>query len=132
MADLDLPGLAKARAALTSLAKNPRSSHAAQAMKMQLVEALYPEIRAARFAGYSWKKIYDALRENNVRPYMSINCLAEMFSAIDKKYEKETGVKALPRENSNYHGKKKKSPGLGKAQDSIAGFSVIPPEEIIS
>lgn len=106
--EFDAPGLNQARRLLTSLAKAPKASYAGQNIKLALIKALYPEIRAARLAGYSWRSIHKTLREANAQPHMSLNLMCDYFCAIDKQYEKETGVKALPREGYNYRGARKK------------------------
>lgn len=115
MPEFDVPGLGKARMNLTALARNPRASLGASLIKEQLVESLYAEIRAARLAGYSWKRIRAAVLESGVSVRFSAGFLRKSFSEIDKRYEKETGVKALPAET---RGRKKKSPGAGGARDS--------------
>ena len=62
MPEFDVPGLGKARMALTELARNPHASRRQEQMKTQLIESLYTEIRAARMAGYSWKKSWSLSR----------------------------------------------------------------------
>lgn len=111
MAEFDVPGLSKARMALTAMAKQPKLSRAGQ-----LIRALYTEIRAARLAGYSWKSINTALRDAGVKPYLHNNTISSLFHAIDEQCEKETGVKALPAEVTN-NKRKKKSPGVSGARD---------------
>ena len=107
--EFDVPGLSRARMALTALAKTPKASHACNVMKKQLVKTLYAEIRAARIAGYPWKRIHEAIRESRVEPRMSVTYMVKCFCIVDKEYERETGVKALPQEPSQNHIKKRKS-----------------------
>ena len=104
MPDFDVPNIGKARAALTALAKEPRPSRSMSIAKTQLVRALYTEIRQARLAGHTWREIYIAVRDSNVSPRMSVGFLTQKFHEIDKQFERETGVKALPTD-----------PGRGKA-----------------
>ena len=76
MADFDMPGIGRARMGLTELARSPARRGGCAAVKYELVKNLYTEIRAARLA--------------------SVKALAAFFAEIDKRYEAETGVKALP------------------------------------
>ncbi|WP_281679795.1 hypothetical protein [Synergistes jonesii] len=114
MPEFDVPGLGKARMALTELARSPRASRGQEQMKTQLVESLYTEIRAARMAGHSWKKNMESIRKGGVAVRFSPIFLRKSFAEIDKRYEKETGVKALPAETRS---RKKKAPSDG-ARDS--------------
>ncbi|KEJ91113.1 hypothetical protein [Synergistes jonesii] len=96
MPEFDVPGLGRARMALTELARNPRASYGQKQLKTQLIESLYTEIRAARMAGHTWKKIMESIRKSGVVIRFSLVFLQKSFAEIDKRYEKETGVKALP------------------------------------
>lgn len=98
MADLELPGLSSARAALTKLGKTPGNMQGpnARGLRRQIVRELYTEIRSSRIAGHSWKKIAKVFAEAMSVP-MSNYCLRTYFNKIDLEYEKETGVAALPR-----------------------------------
>ncbi len=107
MPEFDVPGLGRARMALTELARSPRASYGQKQMKTQLIESLYTEIRAARMAGHSWKKIMESIRKSGVVVRFSPAFLQKSFAEIDKRYEKETGVKALPAET---RGRKKRAP----------------------
>ncbi|OUO94719.1 hypothetical protein [Cloacibacillus sp. An23] len=95
MADFDMPGLGRARMGLTELARSPAKRGGCNAVKYELVKELYSEIRAARLAGHSWLVIKNSIR-SNVNVLISEKALAEFFAEIDKRYEAETGVKALP------------------------------------
>lgn len=110
MADFDIPGLGYARQALTKLAKGPApsSSKTLTMTKWAMIRELYAELRAARLAGHSWYKIDKALRESGLKPYMSTSFISRAFHAIDLEYEKETGVKALPREAAKGGKRRKK------------------------
>ncbi len=99
MPDFDIPGLGRARQALTALAKSPRSTHGLTAIKKSITKALYTEIRAARLAGYSWASINKAICDSGLQPRLSEKLLAELFREVDKEYERETGVKALLKDN---------------------------------
>lgn len=108
MAEFDLPGIGKARMRLTELSRNPiKRGCTSDSVKHDLVEALYAEIREARIAGHSWKRIRAAIVQDlnlNVSP----NYVSETFTRIDKMHEEKTGVKAL---SSNRKGGRKKGGG---------------------
>ena len=97
MADLDIPGLSSARAALTKLGKTRGNMQGWGRSEMikGIVQELYPEIRSARIAGHSWKKISEALDSTILMP-MSDYALRKYFAIMDLEYEKETGIAALP------------------------------------
>lgn len=95
MADFDMPGIGRARMGLTELARSPARRGGCAAVKRALVKELYTEIRAARLAGHSWEVIKNSIR-GSVDVRISVKALAAFFAEIDKRYEAETGVKALP------------------------------------
>lgn len=97
MADLDIPGLNSARALLTKMGKTRGNMQGWGRSEMikGIVQELYPEIRAARIAGHSWKKISEALDSTILMP-MSDYALRKYFAIVDREYEKETGIAALP------------------------------------
>ena len=107
MADFDMPGIGRARMGLTELARSPARRGGCAKVKYELVRELYTEIRAARLAGHyteiraarlaghSWEVIKNSIR-GNVDVRISVKALAAFFAEIDKRYEAETGVKALP------------------------------------
>ena len=95
MADFDMPGIGRARMGLTELARSPARRGGCAAVKYELVKNLYTEIRAARLAGHSWEVIKNSIR-GSVDVRISVKALAAFFTEIDKRYEAETGVKALP------------------------------------
>ncbi len=109
MADFDIPGLGYARQALVALAKTPRSTHGMTAIKKNITKEPYTEIRAARLAGYSWVSINKAIRDSGLQPQFSEKLLAEFFREVDKEYERETDVKALPRDTQRGGRRKKKT-----------------------
>jgi len=115
MPEFDIPGLGKARMALTELARNPHASRGQEQMKTQFIESLYTEIRAARMAGHSWKKIMESIWKSGVSVRFSASFFRKSFAEIDKRYEKETGVKALPAET---RGRKKRAPSDSGARGS--------------
>ena len=95
MADFDMPGIGRARMGLTELARSPARRGGCSAVKRALVQELYTEIRAARLAWHSWEVIKNSIR-GSVDVRISVKALAAFFAEIDKRYEAETGVKALP------------------------------------
>lgn len=95
MPDFDMPGIGKARVGLTELARSPARRGGCSKVKYELVKELYTEIRAARIAGHSWEVIKNSIR-GSVDVRISVKALAAFFAEIDKRYEAETGVKALP------------------------------------
>lgn len=95
MPDFDMPGIGKARMGLTELARSPARRGGCSKVKYELVKGLYTEIRAARIAGHSWEVIKNSIR-GSVDVRISVKALAAFFAEIDKRYEAETGVKALP------------------------------------
>ena len=116
MADFDMPGIGRARMGLTELARSPSSrSHgeSVQRVKRELVKELYTEIRAARLAGHPWKTIQKAVVKE-IRVSISAPTLAKFFHEIDKRYEAETGVKALPETGAKRkRGRPKKAAACG-------------------
>lgn len=94
MPDFDIPGLGRARMALTLLAKEP-TARGDDEIKRAIIHELYPEIRAARLAGHPWKKIRAAILAD-IKIRISEHGLLVIFAAIDKEYEEKTSVKALP------------------------------------
>lgn len=95
MADFDMPGMGRARMGLTDLARSPARRGGCAAVKRALVKELYTEIRAARLAGHSWEVIKNSIR-GSVDVRISVKALAKFFAEIDRRYEAETGVMALP------------------------------------
>ncbi len=100
MADLDIPGLSSARAALTKLGKTRGNmlGWGRTEIRKEIVRELYTEIRAARITGHSWKKITESLDSTLSTP-MSNFALRKYFTLVDREYEKETGIAALPVRN---------------------------------
>lgn len=109
MPDFDIPGLGYARQALVALAKSPRSMHWMTEIKKNIIKELYTEIRAARLAGYSWASINKAIRDSGLKPQISEKFFMACFREIDKEYERETDVKALPRDTQRGGRRKKKT-----------------------
>lgn len=118
MADFDMPGIGKVRMALTQLAKEPAKNGDNGGIKRALIHELYSEIRAARMAGHSWKKIREAICQDiNIR--LSEPTLVLFFSEIDKEYEIKTGVKALPQRAPQKQKKKMERPRKVVREDEI-------------
>jgi|GEM_PF-4827377 len=67
-----------------------------------------PKYAPRVWLGIRGKKIMESIQKSGVAVRFSPIFLQKSFAEIDKRYEKETGVKALPAET---RGRKKKSPG---------------------
>lgn len=94
MAEFDVPGLRSARVKLTTMAKEPQPNKSS-GITRKIITELYCEIRDARIAGYSWQKIADAIiQATNIK--LTGGGISQLFRALDLKYERETGVEALP------------------------------------
>lgn len=92
-----LPGLLKARGALSSLATKPsKNGTYARLGAHKYIRALYPEIRAARLAGHSYKEIVKRLWEIPEIPKFTASHLATVFKEVDAEWAKETGEPAIP------------------------------------
>ena len=95
--DERLPGLLKARGALTALAAKPsKSGTYARLGAHKYIRALYPEIRAARLAGHSYREIAKKLAEIPDIPKFTPSHLATVFKEVDAEWAKETGAPAIP------------------------------------
>lgn len=93
MADFDIPGIGQARMNLALLADTPVVGQSE--IKRALIDELYVEIRAARIAGHSWRAVAEAIN-SAVKMKISKEMIVSYFRELDKKYEAETGVRALP------------------------------------
>lgn len=92
-----LPGLLKARGALSSLATKPsKSSTSARLGAHKYIRELYPEIRSARLAGHSYREIVRKLAEIPEFPRFTPSHLATVFKEVDAEWAKETGEPAIP------------------------------------
>lgn len=89
-------------------------------MKYELVKNLYTEIRAARLAGHSWEVIKNSIR-GSVDVRISVKALAAFFAEIDKRYEAETGVKALPETGAKRKRGRPKKAAAGGAPECAEG-----------
>ena len=91
------PGILKARGALSSLATKPsKSGTYARLGAHKYIRALYPEIRAARLAGHSYKEIVKRLWEIPEIPKFTASHLATVFKKVDAEWARETGEPAIP------------------------------------
>ena len=89
-----LPGLLKARGALSSLAS--KNGTYARLGAHKYIRALYPEIRAARLAGHSYREIAKKLAEIPEIPKFTASHLATVFKEVDAEWARETGEPAIP------------------------------------
>lgn len=100
--DERLPGLLKARGALTALAAAaPAKNSGARLCVREYVRQLYPEIRAARLAGHAFRGISKKLSETPGVPKISPTYLAAVFADVDVEWAKKTGEPIIPRQKCN-------------------------------
>ena len=91
------PGILKARSVLASLSTKPsKSSRYARTGSHKYIRELYPEIRAARLAGHSYKEIVKRLWEIPEIPKFTASHLATVFKEVDAEWARETGEPAIP------------------------------------
>ena len=91
------PGILKARSALANMSMRPsKSSRYARTGSHKYIRELYPEIRAARLAGHSYKEIVKRLWEIPEIPKFTASHLATVFKEVDAEWSRETGEPAIP------------------------------------
>lgn len=94
MKETVISGVLSCKAALSKLASTP-SKQNTMSHYTRIVEEMYCEIREARGAGHSWNRICLVIEES-LRRKITRSSIAIIFRAVDLKYERETGVPALP------------------------------------
>lgn len=94
MKETEISGVLSCKAALSKLASTPSKQNTI-CHYTRIVEEMYCEIREARGAGHSWNRICLVLEET-LRRKITRSSIAIIFRAVDLKYERETGVPALP------------------------------------
>lgn len=91
---MDLPGGLKARQALVKLAGRPVPKRSWSRVYLY-VEALYPEIRDCKMAGWPWKRIRTELLSIQGIPKFSEKVLIRHFRQVDSAWAEETGEEPL-------------------------------------
>lgn len=123
MSDFEISGLHSLKQQLTLMSRQPRAVRSHNPIAERLIDEIYPELRQAKIAGYSWKDL-SALISDKCKIKLSANTVSKLFRILDLRYEKETGVKALP-VAKKYGGRKK-----AKSTDTKSDPEDETPEEI--
>ena len=96
MSDFEINGLNLLKQALTQMSRSPKTiSRRDPIILIKLMEEIYVEVRQARISGYSWKDLKTVINEK-CKIKLHENTVASVFQELDLKYEKETGIQALP------------------------------------
>ena len=95
MSDFEIAGINSLKQALTQMGRSPKTISRRDPMVLKLMEEIYVEVRQARISGYSWKDLKTVINEK-CKIKLHENTVASVFQELDLKYEKETGVQALP------------------------------------
>ena len=95
MSDFEINGLNLLKQALTQMGRSPKTISRRDPMVLKLMEEIYVEVRQARISGYSWKDLKSVINEK-CKIKLCENTVASVFQELDMKYEKETGIQALP------------------------------------
>ena len=95
MSDFEINGLNLLKQALTQMGRSPKTISRRDPMVLKLMEEIYVEVRQARISGYSWKDLKSVINEK-CKIKLHENTVASVFQELDMKYEKETGIQALP------------------------------------
>ena len=95
MSDFEINGLNLLKQALTQMGRSPKTISRRDPMVLKLMEEIYVEVRQARISGYSWKDLKSVINEK-CKIKLHENTVASVFQELDMKYERETGIQALP------------------------------------
>lgn len=110
MSDFEIEGINLLKQALTQMSRQPKARLGRDnSFNRLLMDEIYVEIRSARIAGYSYKDLSTVIQDRckiKIHP----NTVSSLFRELDLKYEKETGIKALPVAKRNVFHKKTKPP----------------------
>ena len=123
MSDFEIAGINSLKQALTIMARQPKTISRRDPITLKLMEEIYVEVRQARISGYSWKDLVAVINEK-CKIKLHQNSVASLFQELDLKYEKETGIQALP--VAKKRGSRKKSKPASVKQETEEGD----PEEI--
>ena len=95
MSDFEIAGINSLKQALTQMGRSPKTISRRDPIVLKLMEEIYVEVRQARISGYSWKDLKTVINEK-CKIKLHENTVASVFQELDMKYEKETGIQALP------------------------------------
>ena len=123
MSDFEINGLHSLKQVLTQMGRSPKTISRRDPMVLKLMEEIYVEVRQARISGYSWKDLKSVINEK-CKIKLNENTIASVFQELDLKYEKETGIQALPVAKKRGSRKKSKSASVKQEQEEET------PEEI--
>lgn len=108
----DIPGGLKARQVLKQMELNPpRKRGGRDNAVIQWIEGIYPELRAVREKGWSWKAIHAELSKLNEFPRVCPSYLSRIFYEMDAEWAKKTGTHALAKRKN---GKRGARPEMGR------------------
>ena len=123
MSDFEINGLHSLKQVLTQMGRSPKTISRRDPMVLKLMEEIYVEVRHARISGYSWKDLKSVINEK-CKIKLNENTIASVFQELDLKYEKETGIQALPVAKKRGSRKKSKPASVKQEQEEET------PEEI--
>ncbi len=95
MSDFEIAGINSLKQQLTLMSRQPRAVRSSNPIAERLIDEIYPELRQAKIAGYSWKDLSGLISEK-CKIKLSANTVSKFFRILDLRYEKETGIQALP------------------------------------
>ena len=95
MSDFEIAGINSLKQQLTLMSRQPRAVRSSNPIAERLIDEIYPELRQAKIAGYSWKDLSGLISEK-CKIKLSANTVSKLFRILDLRYEKETNIKALP------------------------------------
>ena len=95
MSDFEINGLHSLKQVLTQMGRSPKTISRRDPIVLKLMEEIYVEVRQARISGYSWKDLKSVINEK-CKIKLHENTVAGVFQELDMKYERETGIQALP------------------------------------
>ena len=95
MSDFEIAGINSLKQALTQMGRSPKTITRRDPIVLKLMEEIYVEVRHARISGYSWKDLKTVINEK-CKIKLHENTVASVFQELDMKYERETGIQALP------------------------------------
>lgn len=116
MSDFEIAGINSLKQALTQMGRSPKTITRRDPIILKLMEEIYVEVRQARISGYSWKDLKSVINEK-CKIKLHENTVASVFHELDLRYEKETGVQALPVAKKRVSRKKSKPASVKQEQE---------------